>query len=283
MSVALDDQDTIHKAVERCDLEAVRRFLEVEGVAVDCRDEMGNSPLLYAVLLYSQRKVVPERCTQLIPLISYLVSKNADVNEAMNTVRGRYSPLSIASNFNKFDLVAQTWSVSLDHCRSTMTEIDFDKFLLQEVDNNGRIALHYYNLSSRILQLLVEQPRNKDNQLLPACHAQLVRKDKRGFTPRQEHSTDFQCVRYLDTFESLVLSVPVSDCTSSVSAKRQKLNDYIAVKLNPALNDFQRSVAEEALDLIMETTESPDAIAHAILGYISPLDVMKRSTTETNQ
>lgn len=88
-----------------------------------------------------------------------------------------------------------------------------------------------------------------------------------------------ELLAYLGMFESLPLSIPVNEATSSASTstKRRRLTDRIAVRLNPSLNDFQRSVATEALELIMGATGLPDRVGYAVLGYLSPLDVMKRS------
>lgn len=71
---------------------------------------------------------------------------------------------------------------------------------------------------------------------------------------------------YLGSFQSLAMSIPGN----------VDLQSAVAVKLNPALNDFQRSVAEEVLELIMNTTGLIDSVAYAVLGYLSPVDAMKR-------
>ena len=86
-------------------------------------------------------------------------------------------------------------------------------------------------------------------------------------------------VAYLGTFETQALSIPATSATT----KRHQSNQHhdslaIAVKFNPALNSFQQSVAQEALALVVDTTpELPESTAHIILGYLSPLDMMKRS------
>ena len=91
--------DTIHKAVERCDLEAVRRFLEVEGVDVDCRDKHGHTPLIIAVM--AEGKDTPATSA----VVSYLISKNANVEVASG---GNFAPrtvLMIASYRGKLQVV----------------------------------------------------------------------------------------------------------------------------------------------------------------------------------
>lgn len=178
--------------------------------------------------------------------------------------------------------------ILLNHCQTTMEEETFVKCLLQP-NGSGNIGLHRCQTAG-MAKALVEQPRRQNtHQLLPVCRDQLVRKNAKGMTPVDELKLlrgsyglrrDAEKLLYLETFE-LVLSIPghaKKACDDlGVMTKSRKLNDCIAVKLNPALNDFQRSVGQEALQLIMDTMNSPDSIAHAILGYLSPLDVMKRA------
>lgn len=433
MSGLIDD--TIHKACQRCDLEAVRRFLEVEDVGVDCRDVNGDTPLIIAVLegLLSWNEAATSA------VISYLISKNANV-EAITTGRAhcrntalmiasyhgklqvvdmllqqgkanvnysipvtgktalywatmhdeglsvvptllqhgantnpvlahawdspllnacsidensadivqqllecganlhakngdgttaihyaaerseqeatlqlliahganvnvhsehtdhRRTPLSRAAHFgqvatlrvllehgakvdfifeNGYSILHQAepdnfniFRVLLDHCRSTMTGAEFGSLLLQ-ADRDGCIALQYIN-SVKVAKLFIEQPRGRDQQLLPACHKQLV------CTPLSSSCSD-NISEYLETFQSRVLSTPSGATSPPKRQKTATTNHNIAVKLNPSLNDFQRSVAEEALELVLDATDCPDYMAHAILGYLSPLDLMKRS------
>lgn len=173
--------------------------------------------------------------------------------------------------------------IILSHCRRTMKEHEFCKLLLRPEMFNGNIALHDAS-SVEIAQRLVEQPRMQNNQLSVVCWAQLVCENDRKLTPLQARVRP-QLGPYLKTFESLALTVPTVETTcfsTSASTKRQKVaKNKIAVKINPALNDFQRSVAEEALSLLIKTMGFQDLIAHAILGYLSPLDVMKRTGYET--
>lgn len=164
----------------------------------------------------------------------------------------------------------ETLGILLDHCRSTMTEEAFNSFLLHK-NACKYIALHTKR-TVELAQLLIEQPRRQDGQLLPACEAQL--QWWRGVTAGWPSSV----VAYVKSFQSLVLSIPddVKAFASSSATKRQKVT-RIAVKPNPELSRFQRSVAQEAFALIMTTTDLPDCLALVILGYLTPLDVMKRS------
>lgn len=168
----------------------------------------------------------------------------------------------------------ETFRILLDHCRDIMTKDDIDDFLLQ-TGNDGMLALHCTD-SSEIAKLLIEQPRREGAQLPNVCHAQVIE----ALSNVKYRSQDEELYEYMQTFESLVLAIPAKVAAYNVSSatKRQKTAvDNIAVKLNPALNDFQRSVAQEALGLIIKTTGCPGDIARAILGYLSPLDMMKRS------
>lgn len=63
---------TIHEAAERGDLEAIRRFIEVDGVDVDCRDDFGRTPLVCVTFHCSDR-------SRMQPVVLYLISKNANV------------------------------------------------------------------------------------------------------------------------------------------------------------------------------------------------------------
>lgn len=176
---------------------------------------------------------------------------------------------------------ADVLAIILEHCRSTMTEDKFDKLLLQ-ADLSGNIALHYTHRASsrgqsvRIAKLLIEQPRRQDKHLPPICYAQLVHQNDVPSLSAPRYHPSLHA--YLKSFESLVLSIPGAATYASSASKRRKtaVHDKIAVKLNPSLNDFQRSVADEALVMIMKATRCPECIAYAIAGYLSPLDVMKR-------
>lgn len=424
-----DDSDTIHNAVRRCDLEAVRRFVEVEGLDVDCRrDGCGSSPLIVAASCTTQH------VSRVLPLIRYLISKNANVEAAtinrltalMSAARlgnaelvkllleegakvdtvyqgytaltyaagspkgfcvvpvllqhgakanpsGRNTPLLYAcqqrnsavvvkqllghgaeitseamhfaaeysdaatvrlliahggdvnasrtsesstttplvtgiengnvgvvktllehnanvhvifghTNDSLLHIVpdAEICNILLKYCRTTLSEIEFGKFLLRpNTFTCQRIALRYA-CSAEIAKLLVEQPRRHNKQLPPTCHEQLVWESEHGNTERERsYYQEEKAVAYLETFESLALSVPgnaVACVASSTTSKRHEIaNDEMAVKFNPALNDFQRSVAQEVFDLLIDTTGCPDSIAHGMLGYLSPLDVMKRN------
>lgn len=92
---------------------------------------------------------------------------------------------------------------------------------------------------------------------------------KHNWYPAGRHHEELDA--YLELYESLPLSIPgaMAICDSSSVTKRRKLNTTCAVKLNPALNYFQQSVAQEALDLATEMTVGVDAFAPAILGYLS--------------
>lgn len=387
MSTETKDEDTIHEAAERCDLDAVRLFVEVEGVNVDCLNEYGITPLISAILGTEDRQLR-------VPTVSYLISKKADVEAklpsahyyrestaltlatdhpsslcvvpillqhgadvnpteqsplanacmykgAANVVqkllerranveakedgqtpiqtaakhsdgatvrlliahgakvnaprdaitktplwiavsRGNISALqALLENGAKVSFVdrsvlhnqnlnAETCGILLDHCRSTMTEDEVENLLLHPC--GGQIPLQYIK-TAEVAKLLVEQPRRQDKQLLPVCHAQLVWKTTSMESARSSDDRE-GLSSYLAAFKSLALSVPEGE---RMTAKRRKLSDSISIRLNPALSDFQRSVGEEALQLIMDSTDSPDSISYAILGYLSALDVMKRT------
>lgn len=78
---------------------------------------------------------------------------------------------------------------------------------------------------------------------------------------------------YLKSRASLVISTPYRATAPSVT-KNEKRWRKISVKLNQLLNDFQLSVAQEALGptgwAALVLSRMP------LLGYRSPIDVMKR-------
>ena len=150
---------------------------------------------------------------------------------------------------------AEVFGILLDHCRSTMTEAKFNSFLLHS-NKYGRIAYEVAS-SLQIANLLIEQPRGRDQKLSPACHAQLIH--DRLILYKSSYSSWARCHRA--TFESLALSVPCDVKEPNAKTRRETtLNDEIAVKLNPSLNSFQWSVAQEALDLVIDATDCQDYI-----------------------
>lgn len=238
--------------------------------------------------------------------VRLLIACGGNVNAILRRVHEIQSetPLSIAAQHGKATMVqvlldhhaevdvgrivlkckthnaAESLAIILDHCRQTMSEAEFSRCLLSQDNELCSAALHYAQ-TAEIAKLLVEQPHSQYNQLPSVCRAQLVHADSwwSDRTPRRM-AEDHSCTEvsaYLMSFESLVLSIPCGWTvdTASSAVKRRKVS--IAVKLNPALNDFQRSVAQEAWGLIVNTTDLPDSIAHAIIGHLSPLDVMKRT------
>ena len=72
-----------------------------------------------------------------------------------------------------------------------------------------------------------------------------------------------------------MLSIPAQEGVNFEHSDKEATVE--GVKLNPALSDFQRLVAEETLKLVLGTTGLPDCIVYAILGCLSPLDVMKQT------
>lgn len=181
----------------------------------------------------------------------------------------------------------EKFRVVLDHCRTTMSEVEVVEVLLHKNEDDA-IALHQ-SKSREIAKLLVEQPRRgQEQRLLPVCREQLVQRNRSGWTPytearrsirySQPSIEDKSC--YLGTFESLALSISGDtevECASTATKIRKSNHCTIAVRLNPALNDFQISVAQEAFPLVLDATGLADCIVHAIFGYLSPLDVMKRT------
>ena len=159
---------------------------------------------------------------------------------------------------------AEILRILLEHCRGTMAKAKFVSFLLQ-ADEIWAIALQYAP-SVKIAKLCIEQPRGRDQKLSSACHAQLM------WYRASYRRTDLTG-EYIGTFESLELTVPGDESTET---QRTMANGEIAVKLNPKLSDFQLSVAQEALELVVDVTDCPGYMAHAVLGYLSPVDVMKR-------
>ena len=213
-------------------------------------------------------------------LISHL-SLQLEPYHVKNTMSSCLRGMLCAGNCNAGNL-----GIVLDYCRATMTDGEFADLLLSPRSYYSSGSTCLYRISqAQVAKLLIEQPRREDNQLLPVCQQQLVQQNDNGSTPLRKAKrcgSDYADVTaYLETFESLVLSISGTVAphdNMSSSAKKRKLNDCLAVRLNPELNDFQRSVAQEALDLILDTVESiPDSAGHVILGYLSVLDVMKRS------
>lgn len=177
----------------------------------------------------------------------------------------------------------------LNHCRTSSSPREFRAFLLQ-ANQSGYTVLHMAPAAG-FTQLLVEQPR-EDGSLLPVCYEMLTAKCAKGMSPlekaRREHlPTSINhydklrlvgTIEYLDSFVSLPLAVPgVSTTPPPKKKRRARRRKPLTVKLNPSLNNFQAEIAGELLTLIRSTTGFPDLIAYGILGYLTPVDVMKRS------
>lgn len=256
----LDEGEAVmHVACKNIDTRMVRMLL-AHGASLETVSDLGQTPLAVATWLCN------------IPILKVLLEHGAKVVSMFDqSTKVLYDGMTDSE---------ETADILLDHCRRTMTEIEYRELLLQ-TDCEKNIPLHLVT-RIEIAKLFVEQPRRDGKHLLSVCHAQLVSKNAKGLTPNSSIKANRfkqpSAVAYLETFESLPLSIAARKVTSTSSTptKRRKLTDRLAVKLNPALNDFQRSVAEEALQVVMGATGLPDRVAYAILGCLSPLDMMKR-------
>lgn len=266
-----DNGDNVmHIAASYSD-EATIRLLVAHGCNVNCTTNANWAPIAYAT------------ASNNVSAFATLMEYNAKVD--ITSTDGT-TILHLARN-------AESLSVLLDHCRYTMTAGDFGRFVVQE-NKNGNIALHTI-CSVEMAQLLIEQPRRENGELLPECQAQLVSENACGLTPRDlaskkcitlgEDQGYREITTYLETFECLPLAVPGAAMAFTSSGRKRQKTVFdacvVAVKTNPELSNFQQSVAKEAFDLVMYITSLPDCIVYAILGHLSTLDVMKRTTDET--
>lgn len=128
----------------------------------------------------------------------------------------------------------------------------------------GRNALHgcamKYDNTSRTARVLVEQCRGQDGVLLTVCHRMM-------FTIAKESNTNFELVRYLESFLMYTLLAAPGD------------RGGLALTLNPSLDALQLAIATDCLDLITTAWQLPDAAVY-IMGYLSPSDVMQRPETK---
>lgn len=254
-------EQAVHNAARFSD-EATMRLLLAHGANVNALSDGGATPLWLAAVEGSA------------PVLRILLEHGAQAD----WIYGYHGVI-----LHHVTHRVESCEILLNHCRRTMPEGVLGNLLLHK-DDFGEIPLHKIT-TIEIAKLLVEQPRREGNHLLPVCHAQLVSKDDKKSTPLGTRMNDAGCsdehvdvMAYLQTFQSLTLSIPAPEeiYVSSTPTKRRKLTDRIAVKLNPALNDFQRAVGEEAVQVVMGATGLPDRIVYAILGCLCPLDMMKR-------
>lgn len=97
----------------------------------------------------------------------------------------------------------------------------------------------------------------------------MIAKDINGCTP-------VEFARYWHYKEALINFL--ESFTNHVLATSAAHDSAAAVALNPKLDDFQRAIATDCLDLIRPCIEVvPDDALYMVLGHLSPLDVIKRS------
>lgn len=298
------DDTTIHVAAGRGNLAAVRHFVEKKGIDVNSRV---SAAIEWTPLHLACR-------ANRVEVVRYLVSKGADVNTVAYSktpltgacYRGFVDLATILLECGadvKYETPARETALTialsqrrthvlraiLTHCRST--DADFGSLLLR-VKHMDKTLFQCAD-TAEIAQVMVEQPR-QEGKLLSVCHELLTAKNADGLTRLEEIQESFQkmdttwfglrvvlrldgMINYLSSFEDLPLAVPEAISVFSADSKRRKLHGRIAVKPNPGLNEFQRSIVEETLKLVLQTTTVPENVAYGILGYLSPLDVMKRS------
>lgn len=185
----------------------------------------------------------------------------------------------------------------LDQSFSTETDkFTFGSLLLSR-NAGGKTAFHFAR-SVEIARMLLEQPRCGE-ELMPVCYEQFVAKDdnnetRLGTAKREYDVARLKCpeheeyivrtrdlVAYLESFAVSPLATPEAKKNESrLNNEHQIRYGRLGVQVNPRLNQFQRGLAAETLKLILETTKVYDNIAYGILGYLSPLDVMKRRRYE---
>ena len=113
---------------------------------------------------------------------------------------------------------------------------------------------------------MVEHCRGEDGILLAACHQIMTAKDTNRLTPLEiaKRISNSKVVKYLESFTTLPLAASPDGYG-------------LAVMLNPKLDDFQRAIATDCLDLFHACCfDVPDAAVCIMLGYLSSCDVMKR-------
>lgn len=300
---------TIHVVAGRGDLAAVRHFVEKKGVGV-------NTRVVSAVNVEWTPLHLACRSNRL-EVVRYLISKGADVNAvAYNKTpltaacyRGfaelatlllqlgadvkyetpeRESALTIALSYRRTHVIRAVLA------QYSSTDPDFVWALLR-AQHRGKTLFQRAD-TAEIAQVLLEQS-HQDDQLSPVCHEMLTIRNGAGLTRLEEtrgsidklkNQTWFNMreilrlgnlVKYLSSFEDLPLAVPESISVSSrAGSKRRKVHGRIAVKPNPGLSEFQLSVAKETLAFVLKTLFVPDNVAYGILGYLSPVDVMRRSS-----
>lgn len=179
----------------------------------------------------------------------------------------------------------------LDQSFSTETDkFPFGSLLLSR-NAAGKTAFHFAR-SVEIARMLLEQPLY-GGKLLPVCYEQFVAKDDNYETRLESAKREYEVARlkcpeheeyivrtrdlaaYLDSFVAYPLASEPENADSRFNHNQSRYG-RLGVQLNPRLNQFQRDLAAETLKLILETTKVYDNIAYGILGYLSPLDMMKR-------
>ena len=233
----------------------IMRILIANGAQVNSTDDYGLTPLFTIGWLGTRDK---EACCEL------LLSNNADIEAE---TRFGSTPLHVAASQGQSEIVR----LLLIRQRSRHGREGISSLLVQTDVPYRANALHRAGSTSsaETARLLVEQCRGDDGVLVPACHQIMIAKDWDGCTPldlarKNTRSTANRAVEYLESFQVLPLAAPPAS------------SDGVAVMLNPRLDDFQHAIATECGELIRTTCCTTEVVVYIVLGYLSPLDVMKR-------
>lgn len=176
--------------------------------------------------------------------------------------------------------------------------------ILLERDGEGRSLLHLTRTVEMAKLVLEERPQT--DEAIRVCHELLVSKTSAGFTVvemEQQHAKLVGCcvysthrlIRYVQSYNQ-PLTLPASSRTTTRSGTQQRptKKQRFAVSTRPnlqGLNRFQRMIAVKFLVLVRDwivpsTSEEgevvyekylPEDLKYAIMGFLSPLDLMKRA------
>lgn len=288
--------------------------LLTHGSQINARDRSGEAPLHYAVCNKNPTVAILQLVSLLINNHAEVnLSDNLGQTPLHKVLRGDVTQMLLSNGAfvevkdqrmrspvhgmvleNRLEAV----DVLLEYHRSH--DGDVSSLLLSRC-RDGDSPFHKAG-TSEMAKLLLEQPL-QNKRVPPVCYEMLFLEDNSGLTLRdrvqnrilfgkrigamKHRVVDYQSLlQYLESYTKQPLAVPASTSipamkTIATPKKQQRLTLYdgIAVRVNPALTVFQQAIAHAFVEQTFtrdSEAQLPDDLKYAILGYLAPVDLMKR-------
>jgi ankyrin repeat protein len=300
---ARDDRNRtpLFMAVKKGHFEIVQYLVESQRVSITAQDIFGATPLHIACSHWQ------------VHIVKYLVQYRPSILRIQNHLgwtalhvaarEGHVGMLQVLLDYggssNSKSLLGSKTNIGLTPLHvalrtSSAPGVETVQLLLRQgsnlfaVDNHGQTALHLCN-SKGIIACMLKQSISAVNcggvdvgKILSIQNSRGETPSKRARRCAEEELSELTRIdkhALADYLESWQMRLAVPTKTNMGDSNSGKAKEQVAfepsVVMNPKLSIFQMSVANK-VNKILSDTLGVDALAVAILGYLTPLDVLAR-------